>query len=64
MPEEGTPTVTLDDVLQDVAGGIAPTERSKRPTSQLSPEGTEEESYTSRLLKAKQKAWKDTKDKD
>ena len=63
MPEQGGSTVTLDQVLQDVAGGAAPTERPKQPTSQLSPENAEQESYTSRLLKAKQQAWKENKDK-
>ena len=63
MPEDGGSNVTLDEVLQDVAGGAAPADRPKRSTSQLSPEENEEESYTSRLLKAKQKAWKENKDK-
>ncbi|MEO8496602.1 MAG: glutamine amidotransferase, partial [Planctomycetota bacterium] len=62
MPEEGSPQVTLDQVLQDAAGGAAPPERTKRPASQRSPESADEESYTSRLLKAKQKAWKQNKD--
>ncbi|MBC8354589.1 MAG: VWA domain-containing protein [Planctomycetes bacterium] len=64
MPEDGDTKITLDQVLEDAAGGAAPTERPKRSTSQLSPEDTEEESYTSRLLKAKQKAWKENKDKE
>lgn len=63
MPEEGATQVTLDQVLQDVAGGAAPTERPKHTKSQLSPENAEQESYTSRLLKAKQQAWKENKDK-
>lgn len=63
MPEEGGTNVTLDQVLQDVAGGAAPTERPKPPASQLSPGNAEQESYTSRLLKAKQQAWKENKDK-
>ncbi|MBP89628.1 MAG: hypothetical protein CMJ64_23440 [Planctomycetaceae bacterium] len=61
MPEDGAPTVGApDQVLRDAAGGeTASSSSPQRPTSQLSPEDQEEESYTSRLLKAKQKAWKD-----
>ncbi|MCA9121045.1 MAG: VWA domain-containing protein [Planctomycetaceae bacterium] len=64
MPEDGTPTVTLDEVMQDVGGGMTTGQPPQRPATQLSPESIEEESYTSRLLKAKQKAWKDNKDKE
>ena len=61
MPEDGAPAARdLDEVLQDAAGGGAPVEQSRpRPTSQLTPDAQEEDSYTSRLLKAKKKAWKD-----
>ncbi|MEX0818328.1 MAG: glutamine amidotransferase, partial [Pirellulaceae bacterium] len=62
MSETGDTEVTLDQVMQDVAGGTTPSDRPAQPTSQLSPADAEEESYTSRLLKAKKKAWKDNKD--
>jgi hypothetical protein len=64
MPEEGSPAVTLDQVLQDAGGGAAPAEPPRRSASQLSPEKADEESYTSRLLKAKQQAWKANKDNE
>lgn len=61
MPEDGTPDARdVEQVLQDAAGGSSVADQPRpRPTSQLSPDAQEEESYTSRLLKAKQKAWKD-----
>jgi uncharacterized membrane protein/Mg-chelatase subunit ChlD len=61
MPEEGN-APALDQVLEDAGGGAAQTERPKRSATQLTPEETEEESYTSRLLKAKKKVWKDQKE--
>jgi uncharacterized membrane protein len=62
MPDEGGPAPDLDDVLQDASAG-QPTERpQQQPTSRLSPDAQEEESYTSRLLKAKKKAWNERKD--
>jgi hypothetical protein len=63
MPEDDVPAVTLDQVLQDAGGGATPTDRPQRSASQLSPEEAEQESYTSRLLKAKQQAWKENKNK-
>jgi hypothetical protein len=61
MPQDGAAaSADPDEVLRDAgAGGSAPSPAAQRSTSQLSPEAQEEESYTSRLLKAKQKAWKD-----
>jgi hypothetical protein len=58
LPETGGPAPDLNQVLQDASGSVPPTDAPKRPTSQLAPGDAEEESYTSRLLKAKQQAVK------
>ena len=59
MPEDGA-SADPEEVLRDAAaGGAAASPSTQRPAAQLSPEAQDEESYTSRLLKAKQKAWKD-----
>jgi len=49
----------LEDVIQDTAAGaMASAGRTPGPTTQITPDSPEEESYTARLLKAKQQAWK------
>ena len=57
LPETGGPAPDLNQVLQDASGSDLPSEGPPRPTTPLAP-GAEEESYTSRLLKAKQQATK------
>jgi uncharacterized membrane protein/Mg-chelatase subunit ChlD len=50
---------TLDEVLQDTTPSEGQSGAAKRATTQMTPDAVEEESYTSRLLKAKKQAWKD-----
>lgn len=48
---------TADEILQQAAGGAAPTPAPTiAPSAQLTPDAPEAESYTARLLKAKQQA--------
>jgi hypothetical protein len=54
------PSKELDEVLEEAAGATPP--RAPTPTTDQSKLETEEEqSYTSRLLEAKKKAWKENK---
>jgi hypothetical protein len=50
----------LDDVLKEVAGP-APSKPTRTTTDQTALGTEEEQSYTSRLLEAKKKVWKDKK---
>jgi hypothetical protein len=54
------PPKELDDVLKEAAGP-APSEPTRATTDQTSLGTEEEQSYTSRLLEAKKKVWKDKK---
>ncbi len=57
QPDEDTGRQELDDVLRE-AGGSAP-QAPPRPKAESPAPAAEAESYTSRLLEAKKKAWKD-----
>jgi len=59
---DSAPTRTLDEVLDDASPSSEKSGASKRPATPMSPDATDEESYTSRLLKAKKQAWKDHQD--
>ena len=48
----------LEEVIQDSAGAESPSTQTPRTTNQVTPESPDEDSYTARLLKAKQKAKK------
>ena len=52
------PVTSFDDVLDD-ASAAAGTSSGQPRASQITPDTPEEELYTSRLLKAKKKAWKE-----
>lgn len=53
------PSRSLDEVLGDVSPSVGRPAAGKRPTTEMTPAAADEESYTSRLLKAKKQAWKD-----
>jgi len=60
MPEPGSrPAADLEQVIQAASGQSREEVSPQRPATQLTPDTPEEESYTSRLLKAKKKAWKE-----
>ncbi|MBC8873808.1 MAG: VWA domain-containing protein [Planctomycetes bacterium] len=61
-PEVDTeaPSKELDEVLEEAAGP-APSRAPRPATDQTSMEIEEDQSYTSRLLEAKKKAWKENK---
>lgn len=50
---------TLEEVLEDTSPLSGRPGSEKRPTTQMTPDAADEESYTTRLLKAKKQAWKD-----
>jgi uncharacterized membrane protein len=62
-PQADTPGRSLDEVVSDAttAGPVAPS-RPAAPPADLAAQ--QDDTYTSRLLEAKKKAWKDTKDKN
>jgi hypothetical protein len=49
----------LEEVLEDTSPLSGRPGSEKRPTTQMTPDAADEESYTTRLLKAKKQAWKD-----
>jgi uncharacterized membrane protein/Mg-chelatase subunit ChlD len=50
---------SLDEVLEDTSPSEGSSSAKKRPSAEMAPDAVDEESYTSRLLKAKKQAWKD-----
>ncbi len=60
--QEGGVARSLEDVLEDATPSTGRPDSANRPSSQMTPDGVDEESYTSRLLKAKKQAWKDRQD--
>lgn len=61
--DEGTeaPAPNLEEIIAD-ANSVQSTDKPKSSAStEMAPDAQDEESYTSRLLKAKQKAWKEEK---
>jgi len=54
----------LDEVIRDAGSGTTPASQPGRPSTTMTPDAAEEESYTTRLLKAKKQAWKESERRD
>ncbi len=54
---------SLDDLVEGQTASAENAAAGRRPATPMGPDAAEEESYTSRLLKAKKQAWKDQPDK-
>lgn len=55
----GAPPRSLEEVVGDVTPSTGRPTAPGRPATQMAPDADDDESYTSRLLKAKKQAWKD-----
>ena len=60
MEDQAAPPPDVDQVLNELNSSVAPPSQRTEPTG-VTPNEPEEDSYTSRLLKAKQKAFRDKK---